>query len=154
LLIEKNVLTQCDTAAFGPQPLRGLDTPIPLVQVLPMRFANRTFPPLRLDVEKVVEVSEDDDDAASDGQTEHATTRGSVCTAIRKYSVDDFVGYLIRHHPDAERAVMARRITYGRIMLDTMLSTSSAKYRDTTTKHLVEKWRIDQLTKKPGMGKY
>jgi class 3 adenylate cyclase len=151
LLIEKNVLTQCDTAAFGPQPLRGLDTPIPLVQVLPTRFVDRSFPPLRLDVEKVVEESEDDDDAASDRQTERSTTKGSES---RKYSMDDFVGYLIRHHPEAERPVMARRITYGRIMLDTMMSTSSAKYRDTTTKHLVEKWRIDQLKKKPGMGKY
>ncbi len=40
---------------LGPQPLRGLDEPITLYQVLPTSLARRTFDDLRLDVDKGTE---------------------------------------------------------------------------------------------------
>eukprot|EP00742_Colponemidia_sp_Colp-10_P014390 GILJ01016339.1.p1 GENE.GILJ01016339.1~~GILJ01016339.1.p1 ORF type:complete len:561 (+),score=83.79 GILJ01016339.1:155-1684(+) len=40
---------------MGPQPMRGLDDRIPLLQLLPATFVGRQFPNLRLDVENVLE---------------------------------------------------------------------------------------------------
>jgi hypothetical protein len=51
---------------FGPQPLRGLDEPIGLTQILPARFGDRVYAPLRLDVEIDHVAIHSDDEIADD----------------------------------------------------------------------------------------
>ena len=60
------------TISFGPQPLRGLDEPIRLHQLVPEALAGRRFPPLRLHVEKETE----------DESESNATTTGTATDTL------------------------------------------------------------------------
>jgi class 3 adenylate cyclase len=134
---------------LGKQPLRGLEEPVCLWQLVPSRFAKRKFPPLRLDVEKEVEES---DESEPDADVKSDTSKSKASST--KHTVDDLILHLIRHRGESERSVLFRSIRYGKIFLDTMMATSAPKWREATLVHLGDRWRIGQLRKKPGMGKF
>ena len=67
--------------ALGPQPLRGLDEPIKLFQMVPMPLAARLFPPLRLHVEKQSE----DEDELTTIETATGTASNTKGTATATY---------------------------------------------------------------------
>jgi hypothetical protein len=158
-------IADAELVRFGPQPLRGLDAPVGLVQVHQKRFAKRVFPPLRLDVEVEDDDSHTDADDVSSGGgggggADHTKkglyvddTRSSVGTA-RSVGPDDLVDHMMKRVPAAQRPEERRRLVFGRTLFDTLFSLTPPKFRDATLATLADKWRIAPLRRKPGMSRF
>eukprot|EP00658_Telonema_sp_P-2_P085027 TRINITY_DN9595_c0_g1_i1.p1 TRINITY_DN9595_c0_g1~~TRINITY_DN9595_c0_g1_i1.p1 ORF type:complete len:514 (-),score=41.30 TRINITY_DN9595_c0_g1_i1:130-1671(-) len=58
-----NLINSLEVLDLGPQPLRGLDAPVSLLQLTPKYLNTRVYPPLRLDVDASLE--EDDSEGGS-----------------------------------------------------------------------------------------
>eukprot|EP00658_Telonema_sp_P-2_P049567 TRINITY_DN3770_c0_g1_i1.p1 TRINITY_DN3770_c0_g1~~TRINITY_DN3770_c0_g1_i1.p1 ORF type:complete len:1021 (-),score=118.48 TRINITY_DN3770_c0_g1_i1:7-3069(-) len=63
---------------LGLQPLRGLDAPVALYQLTPLSLFERTFPPLRLDIEKVAEEIETEDDSNDDDSNSNSNSTSNA----------------------------------------------------------------------------
>jgi hypothetical protein len=126
---------EASVTEVGPQPLRGLDQPIPLYQVVPTALKGREFPPLRLDIEH----------DASDSEIEHEedSSEGSIASGDMT--------------PEMMAQKMARRWHsgntggYGQALSNLMLmfnfqkhlyAPSNEKGRKGAVEHLATKWRV------------
>ena len=143
-------IADAELVRFGPQPLRGLDAPVGLVQGHQKRFAKRVFPPLRLDVEV-------EDDFISSASSEGAGGGGDTITVVQadsEFGPDDLIEHLMKRVPATQRPEERRRLRFGRTLFDTLFSLTPPKFRDATLATLADKWRIAPLRRKPGMSRF
>eukprot|EP00742_Colponemidia_sp_Colp-10_P012360 GILJ01013868.1.p1 GENE.GILJ01013868.1~~GILJ01013868.1.p1 ORF type:complete len:1269 (-),score=223.25 GILJ01013868.1:678-3974(-) len=119
---------------LGPQPLRGLQEPIALYQMLPTRFAERRFGPLRLDCENAVE--EDDafgnnTNTHSDAQSERVSTvNGTEDPGLRAATT------VAKEGGDEKQFLLHYQL------LRTLFSASEAKWRGRTLEALAADWKV------------
>jgi class 3 adenylate cyclase len=117
-----------DVRPLGPQPLRGLDQPVPLYQLCPLTLRGREFAALRLDVENSV-------DDSSDGTT-HSSSQGGDA------SPEAMLERLLRKKKHgAEQAEGFWRIVN---FLSTLLRTSPMSWRQETVRRLLKKWHVHE----------
>jgi hypothetical protein len=123
-----------DVVPLGPQPLRGLDAPVPLYQLSPLGLKSRQFAALRLDVE--IEVDDDSTDGsatAGDGTTQLSAADDTVETHFER---------LVRRSKDGAQHKEYLWRLGG--FLTTLLRTSAMSWRKDTVKHVMKKWHIKQ----------
>ena len=124
-----------DVVPLGPQPLRGLDAPVPLYQLNPPHLKTRQFAALRLDVE----VGLDEEEISENPTGDNASSAHSEMFASPEVL--------------AERLLKKTRVLgKGGLTVDFVvrvarvfqmcLSTSPMSWQQTTLKHLMKKWHV------------
>ena len=113
---------------LGPQPLRGLDQPVTLIQLLPASLARRSFPALRLDVEHQAEESASE----TESDSEHSEFQPEAVAEqlARKWKGAHFV-----HH----QQLLLQHFCFFK----TMLSTCQPKYKEEVVRHVGKKWNVN-----------
>jgi class 3 adenylate cyclase len=122
-----------DLVPMGPQPLRGLDQPVPLFQLCPLSLRGREFAALRLDVEV------DLDDSTTDQATTHNDT-GTHNSALVDESPELLMARLLRRQKDSGPMMdYLQRVVH---FMETLLRTSPLSWRKETVKTLLKKWHV------------
>jgi class 3 adenylate cyclase len=122
-----------DLVPMGPQPLRGLDQPVPLFQLCPLSLRGREFAALRLDVEV------DLDDSTTDQATAHNDT-GTHNSALVDESPELLMARLLRRQKDSGPMMdYLQRVVH---FMETLLRTSPLSWRKETVKTLLKKWHV------------
>jgi adenylate cyclase len=114
---------------LGPQPLRGLDAPVPLYQLNPPALKGRQFAALRLDIEK--EAVDDDTMTATNDGTDNGTN------ASVNETPDGRLQRLV-----ASRRHLADLATNAVQFLDLLLKSSPFSWRKETLKSLMKRWHV------------
>ncbi|CUG71318.1 receptor-type adenylate cyclase, putative [Bodo saltans] len=123
---EQMNLVDVDVKPLGPQPLRGLDQPVPLYQLSPTALRSREFADLRLDVEIDVD-----------------TTDSSAHTASSAPADDTpliLMARLLKHQKNS--GPMYDYLTRVLQFMDTLLRTSPIAHRKDALKHYLKKWHV------------
>ncbi|CUG87348.1 receptor-type adenylate cyclase, putative [Bodo saltans] len=128
-------LSHVDVKPLGPQPLRGLDQPVPLYQLCPMELRSREFAELRLDIEIDV------DDTTTDTNTDS----GTVSTVPYDDTPMAMMARLLKRQKNAGQ--MFDYLSRVAQFMETLLRTSPISYRKDTIKHYLKKWHV--LARKP-----
>ncbi len=126
---------EASVTKLGPQPLRGLDQPVPLYQVIPAALKGREFHALRLDIEH----------DASDSDTEDEEVSSQV-SGISADTTPEMMAHKMAHrwHPGNTEG-------YGQALSNVMLmfnfqehlyAPSNEKGRKAAIEHLATKWRV------------
>eukprot|EP00744_Colponema_vietnamica_P006034 GILI01008791.1.p1 GENE.GILI01008791.1~~GILI01008791.1.p1 ORF type:complete len:1212 (+),score=195.94 GILI01008791.1:517-3636(+) len=110
---------------LGPQPLRGLDSQIRLRQLSPMKFHERAFPPLRLDVENVA--AGDLSDATGSDTTEEITAEQMAARVAGMPGCKVDADTILAHYH----------------FLNTGFAAGTDKWRKDTLKALGKSWNVD-----------
>jgi class 3 adenylate cyclase/ABC-type branched-subunit amino acid transport system substrate-binding protein len=123
---------------LGPQPLRGLDAPVELLQLLPVEFAGRQFGPLRLDVEK--EVESDDDESAIQAKPHVSGAQSDSASSSHSNITPEQIC-----NAAAKRAnVPNRDVLLQFSLLKALYSTTPIKDRSKLVADLAKRWRVPQ----------
>ncbi|CUG61458.1 receptor-type adenylate cyclase, putative [Bodo saltans] len=121
-----------DLKPMGPQPLRGLDQPVPLFQLCPLELRGREFAALRLDVENDL-----------DDSTTASTTRGDG-TDTNHSGVEEtpelMLARLLKRQKDS--GPMMEYLLRVVQFMETLLRTSPLSWRKETVKTLLKKWHV------------
>ncbi|CUG87349.1 receptor-type adenylate cyclase, putative [Bodo saltans] len=124
-------LSHVDVKPLGPQPLRGLDQPVPLYQLCPMELRSREFAELRLDIEVDIE------------DTTETTTHNDGAT-VSSVPFDDtpitMMARLLKRQKNA--GAVFDYLTRVAQFMDTLLRTSPMSYRKDAVKHYMKKWHV------------
>ncbi|CUG06520.1 receptor-type adenylate cyclase, putative, partial [Bodo saltans] len=116
-----------EVTALGPQPLRGLDEPVPLYQLCPAALRGREFAALRLDVE-------------------NDATDGTTATSIETHStqVDETPELLLARLVKRQRDSGPLYDHLLRVLqfMETLLKTCPMSWRKETVKTLLKKWHV------------
>ena len=121
--------------ALGPQPLRGLDEPIKLYQIVPNALKNRRFPPLRLHVEKEDESSATDPSASGTGT---GLSGGAA-------SAEDLVARLCASK-QFSASVTAAELMDRYLYFHSAFGPTPDKYKASVMAKLGAAWGIDKAT--------
>ena len=126
--------------ALGPQPLRGLDEPIKLYQLVPERLQRRLFPPLRLHIEKE---SEEGDTSAFTG-----TGDGGTTTTGSSADTATFEAFIARVCAMRQYAgsVTADDLTDRYLFFTQLFSTATTRHTMAAVAKLAELWSLDKAT--------
>jgi adenylate cyclase len=124
--------SQVAVTPLGPQPLRGLDAPIPLFQLCPLTLKSRQFNALRLDVEIV---HEDESEFSDAGKS--VLSAGSHSSVTPEMFAERQIAKLNGTPQTLEMVFRNSKF------MDVLFSTSSATWISETTEHLMKKWRIN-----------
>lgn len=116
--------------SLGPQPLRGLDAPITLYQMVPTSLECRKFPPLRLHIEK-----ETEDTVLTDSNTVTTEAEQPEVVAKRLCSSKQFAGL----------SVDSLMLHYN--FLQTLLGPANENYRVSVIAKLAEAWGFESSMK-------
>jgi class 3 adenylate cyclase len=129
--LDPSFLKGCDAVivALGPQPLRGLDEPIRLHQIVPTAVKERTFPPLRLHIEK-----ETEDESSITDATRSTMSESPEMLIARMCQLKQFSGSVT---PDE----LIDRYHY----LAAALAPTSTKYRTSVLVKLGEAWGFEKV---------
>jgi class 3 adenylate cyclase len=118
-----------DVLAMGPQPLRGLDEPVPLFQLVPNVLRGREFAALRLDVENdATDGTTTNDERLTESSGNADDTPESMLARLLKRQRDS--GPLYEH--------LLRVLHF----METLLRTSPLSWRKETIKTLLKKWHV------------
>ena len=122
-----------DIVALGPQPLRGLDQPVPLYQLSPFALRHRQIGALRLDMDV-------DMDDSSDGTVTTGADGQTVTSGTLDETPDAMLTRLLRKHKaDGGLNEHLLRVVH---FLETLLRTSPMAWRRETVKTLLKKWHV------------
>eukprot|EP00744_Colponema_vietnamica_P005460 GILI01007999.1.p1 GENE.GILI01007999.1~~GILI01007999.1.p1 ORF type:complete len:1080 (-),score=121.88 GILI01007999.1:165-3002(-) len=149
-----NGLVQID---LGLQPLRGLESKVSVVQLLPRRVAGRRFPPLRLDVENDY-AETDGTQHQSANSTEHINVEAQAQRCVQEYltkkaTIHAYGGESIneasqRSHPQDSHGASQDTLDllHHYHFLLALFSTSTDHWKRDTLKHLTSRWRVQAPT--------
>ncbi|CUG61399.1 receptor-type adenylate cyclase, putative, partial [Bodo saltans] len=121
-----------DVKPMGPQPLRGLDQPVPLYQLCPNALRGREFAALRLDVENDVEESSE---GTGTGRLDDGTQNSGA-----EETPDLMMARLLRRQKDG--GPMLDYLQRVVMFMETLLRTSPLSWRKETVKALLKKWHV------------
>ncbi|PHR97532.1 MAG: hypothetical protein COA68_12395 [Oceanobacter sp.] len=130
---EKFDFGDVEIVALGPQPLRGLDQPVPLYQLSPFALRNRQIAALRLDVD--VDLDDSSDGTVTTGGDGRTATSGTL-----EETPDAMLARLLRKHKDdgGLNEYLLRVVHF----LETLLRTSPMAWRRETVRTLLKKWHV------------
>lgn len=138
-----------DLNPLGPQPLRGLDAPVPLYQISPARLKGRQYNALRLDVE----IDLEDESSETTAGTNHleSNSTGDQHTAATAETAEQHLEKLLRRSKISGKALSAEKTaelneaaTHILTFLDTMFRPTAATWKKETIKTLMKKWHVPQ----------
>ena len=129
---------------LGPQPLRGLPAPVQLIQLLPVEFADRTFPQLRLDVEITIEsAAEEKDEMTVSQQQKLAGSTGSRHSRMSEISGDaDVVDTLASKHAKTAKIQRPRFVDLCRCVAALVMTTLPIAEQLALIEVLAGTWRV------------
>jgi class 3 adenylate cyclase len=166
ILISEAVLENIDAAELkamavkitplGDQPLRGLDEPVALTQLIPTTFTLRSFPPLRLDAADE-DASEEDRDETDGRHSDNASEASNVSHATNLNQHHDGTSgteHLAKklakqgNWGTARTVDVQAQMLQEHLLVKTLLSTTPEGDRITTVARMAEKWRCGAVDKK------
>jgi hypothetical protein len=123
-----------DLKPLGPQPLRGLDQPVPLFQLCPLSLRGREFAALRLDVENDV------DDSTTDATTTKGDETATHSSVPQDETPEALLARLLKRQRDNGPLLdyLLRVVQF----METLLRTSPMSWRKETVKALLKKWHV------------
>jgi class 3 adenylate cyclase len=124
-------LGSVDVSALGPQPLRGLDEPVPLYQLCPMGLRGREFAALRLDVEN--DATDDTATATNDDSHTHSSLNVDETPEL-------MLARLVKRQRDS--GPLYDHLLRVLMFMETLLRTSPMSWRKETMKTLMKKWHV------------
>jgi class 3 adenylate cyclase/ABC-type phosphate transport system substrate-binding protein len=133
--------------SMGGHELRGLNEPVDLVQLLPVRFAGRLFPDLRL--HKAAEVQDSDSTGTPSGTTDTGSIRSlrnSMRSSIGEsglYEALEGFAFTLIPAGTASKAMNAEALVRYNNYTRTLLSSMKAKDRRDVINSLKKSWRIE-----------
>jgi class 3 adenylate cyclase len=123
-----------DLTPMGPQPLRGLDQPVPLFQLCPLVLRGREFAALRLDVEN------DLDDTTTDFTSTNNDT--GTHNSLADETPELLMARLLKRQKDSGPMMdYLQRVVH---FMETLLRTSPLSWRKETVKTLLKKWHVHE----------
>jgi class 3 adenylate cyclase len=146
--------TQTHVSHLGAQPLRGLAESVDLVQVMPVEFGGRDFPPLRLDMEVIVDDasgSESDNSgamAASARSADTVNSRNSHYSDPSQKIPKDAPEYVCRKAAKRMPGIQYNTLVYQYLSAKAMFSVMPVKERSKLIADLASRWRIAEAKKK------
>ena len=131
---------------LGPQPLRGLDEPIRLYQLVPLPLAGRFFPALRLHVEKETE----DDDLTTLETGTHTGAGGATATSGSNdaATAEELISRLCgsRQYANVSPEFVFTTFT----ILVAAFSPTTEKYQTSVIAKLGEAWGFEKAARRMG----
>lgn len=129
---------------LGPQPLRGLDDAVRLYQInAPGPLSQRTFPPLRLDVEPDLDTAASPDQSNSESKSMQS---GGSVVSVRSLLAARAGKYV--KVTGAAATAATDELLFFHAYTKMLLSTSKEDYRQKVVAHLGQKWRVADVTEK------
>jgi hypothetical protein len=135
-----------DSVDLGPQVLRGLSTPLRLIQLIPKDLPSRSFPPLRLDHQS------DPDQGGLETSSATGSTNNTSETRSNKYAVetnafDSLLEAHARKWKPSSIADASYKLNLHYFFLSTLLGTLGAKKRDEFVALAQTKWKVSRQGK-------
>jgi hypothetical protein len=123
---------------LGPQPLRGLDQPVPLFQLSPWSLKSRQFNALRLDVE--IDIEDSCSSAAGATNDGHSSIANEV--------PEDYLDRLVARRKDG--ATLRTNVLRTVDFFNTAFRLTTPAWRKDTLKTLMKKWHVNHHHKLSG----